>query len=481
MTKDTYDLIVIGGGPGGYVAAIRAAQLGMQVACIDANAHLGGTCLRVGCIPSKALLESSERFAETRDHAGDHGILVGDVGLDLAQMHQRKDSVVNTLSTGIQALLRQHQVDVVRGWAALAGGGNVQLESDANGQTDGGGQKQTISAPHILLAPGSRPATLPGVEPDGERIGTSSDALAYGEVPQRLVVIGAGYIGLELGSVWRRLGAEVIVLETLEHILPGMDSEMARTARRMFSKQGIQFQLGTRVQSATCQEDRCVVRCQGAEPIECDRLLVAVGRRANIQRLGLASVGIEPNEQGEISIDDQFRTSVEGIYAIGDCVRGPKLAHKASHEAIACVNALAGQPSHMNYDTIPAVVYTHPEIASVGATQEQLEETQRAFRKGHFPLQASGRARTLGQPEGFVKVLADAETDRILGVHIIGPRAGDLIAEAAAAMEFGASAEDLASLCHAHPTLAESIGEAALDVKQMAIHAMPQRAKRKKG
>ena len=344
----------------------------------------------------------------------------------------------------------------------MQGPGQVTVTGD-----DG---EQTVSGERILIATGSRPAPLPGVEHDGDRIGTSTEALAYPTVPDHLVVIGAGYIGLELGSVWNRLGAEVTVLEALDRILPGMDLELASAAQRVFQKQGLNFQLGARVQSATVQGDQCVVRCEGAESLTCDRVLLAIGRVPNTDQIGLETVGVEADRRGEIPVDDAFQTSAAGVFAIGDCIRGPKLAHKASHEAIACVEGMAGNAGHVNYDTIPGVVYTHPEIATVGKTEEQLKEAGREFRKGVFPFQASGRARTLGETEGQVKILADAQTDRILGVHILGPRAGDLIAEAATAMEFGASAEDLAHVCHAHPTLAESLGEAALGVHQRAIH-----------
>jgi dihydrolipoamide dehydrogenase len=344
----------------------------------------------------------------------------------------------------------------------LNGAGRVSVA-----QQDG---EVSLSAPHVMIATGSRPAPLRGVELDGERIGTSTEALAYDAVPERLVVIGAGYIGLELGSVWSRLGSRVTVLEALDRILPGSDQELARSARRMFEKQGLEFRLGARVQSAVVEGGQCVVRCEGSEAIECDRVLLAVGRVPNTEDLGLDTVGIQPDRRGEISVGENFQTSAPGVYAIGDCIRGPKLAHKASHEGLACVESIAGGRGHVDYDTIPGVVYTHPELASVGKSEEQLRDEGRSIRKGVFPFQASGRARTLGEAEGMVKVLADADSDRILGVHILGPRAGDLIAEAAAAIAFGASAEDLAHLCHAHPTLAETLGEAALGVHERAIH-----------
>ena len=463
MSKEApFDLIVIGGGPGGYVAAIRAAQLGMSVACIDENPQLGGTCLRVGCIPSKALLESSQRYVDARHSLAAHGVLVGDVRLDLAAMQQRKTRIVQTLAGGIDGLFKQAGVTRYQGRGRLAESGRVLVITPEG--------KRPLAALHILLATGSRPAPLTGIAWDGDRIGTSTEALAYPEVPKHLVVIGAGYIGLELGSVWSRLGAKVTVLEALDRILPGLDLELAQIAQPLFEKQGISFQLGVRVDSVTASGSKCKVRHSGGAALACDRVLVAVGRVANTDDLGLETVGIQPNPRGEIPVGDNFATSAPGVYAIGDCIPGAKLAHKASHDALACVAALIGEHPHVDPNTIPGVVYTHPEIASVGQTEQQLQQANREYRKGVFPLQASGRARALGETEGRVKILADARTDRLLGVHIIGPHAGDLIAEAAAAMQFGASAEDLAHVCHAHPTLAEALGEAAMAVHRRAIH-----------
>lgn len=457
-----HDLVVIGGGPGGYVAAIRAAQLGLNVACIDENELLGGSCLRVGCIPSKALLESSARLAEVREGLTPHGIRVQGVDFDLGTMMARKNDVVRSFARGIDSLLKRRRVTRYLGRGRLDGHGRVVVERD--------GQRTAIEAAKVLVAVGSRPASIPGVELDGDRIGTSTEALAYTEVPKRLVVIGAGYIGLELGSVWRRLGAEVVMLEATGRILPGGDGELSRQARPIFEKQGLQLRLNTRVQRAYVQEGRCLVECEGSEPIACDRVLVAVGRRPNTEDLGLDTVGVEPDRRGQIPVDDRYATAAQGVYAIGDCIAGPMLAHKASHEAIACVERMATGYGHVNYDAIPAVVYTHPEMASVGKTEEQLQQEGRPYRQGTFPFRVSGRARTLGELEGGVRILADEKTDRVLGVHILGPRAGDLIAEAAAAMEFGASSEDIARCCHAHPTLSEALGEAALAVDRRAIH-----------
>lgn len=463
MTR--FDLTVLGGGPGGYVAAIRGAQLGMSVACVDENSQLGGTCLRVGCIPSKALLESSERFAETRERLAEHGVVVKDVQLDLAAMLRRKDKIVKTLASGVDSLFKQHGITRFLGRGQLQGPGRLVVKTD-------GGQED-VSAEHIIIATGGRPAKLRGVDFHGDRVGTSTEALTYDEVPGHLVVIGAGYIGLELGSVWNRLGSRITVLEALDRILPGTDLELAGAAQKLFEKQGLKFRLGVRVQGVNFAKDKCQVECEGGEPVKCDRVLVAIGRVPNTDGIGLETVGIEMGRNGEIPVGNRFDTPAAGIYAIGDCIRGPKLAHKASHEGVACVEMIAGRHGHVNYDTIPGVVYTHPELATIGKSEEQLKEEGRAFTKGTFPFQASGRARSLGCTDGRVKVLADSQTDRILGVHILGPRAGDLIAEAAAAMEFGASAEDLAAICHAHPTLAESLGEAALSIHQRAIHIPP--------
>ena len=456
-----HDLVVIGGGPGGYVAAIRAAQLGLNTACIDAEAALGGTCLRVGCIPSKALLESSERFHEAGHAMADFGVKVTGVELDLQRMLKRKEGIVSGLTQGVAGLFKKNKVTRYHGHGKIVGPGRVSVS---------GPETVEIEAKHVIIATGSKVAPLRGVELDGDRIGTSTEALSYPEVPQHLVVIGAGYIGLELGSVWRRLGAKVTVLEYLGRILPGMDAEIAREAERTFEKQGIEFKLGARVTSATRSGDQVTVGIEGQPSVLCDRVLLAVGRVPNTDELGLASVGIELDPRGRIPIDDSFRTYVPGFYAIGDVVRGPMLAHKAEEEGVACVEYIVTGAGHVNYDAIPGIVYTHPEIASVGKTEEELTAQNVPFKKGVFPFAANGRARALGTTEGRVKILAHAQTDRILGVHIIGPRAGDLIAEAAVAIEFSASAEDIARSSHAHPTLAEAMKEAALAVDRRAIH-----------
>jgi dihydrolipoamide dehydrogenase len=459
----TFDLIVIGAGPGGYVASIRAAQLGLNVACIEKENSPGGTCLRVGCIPSKALLESSEKYVELLNGLEEHGIELGGVGLNLHKMMERKDRIVKTLSMGVNGLLRKNRVKYFHGTARLEGPGKVTV-TGASGET-------AINAKRIILATGSRPTFLPGVEPDGQRIGTSNEALVYEEVPPRLIVIGAGYIGLELGSVWNRLGSEVTVLEYLDRILPGMDIDLSEEARKIFEKQGMKFDLGCRVTGARTEGEEVIVEREGKEPVKADRVLLAVGRKANTEGLNLEEVGITTNERGQIEVDDHFQTSAENIYAIGDVIRGPMLAHKAEEEGVACVEQFVKGYGHVNYNAIPGIVYTHPEIASVGKTEEQLQEEHVAFEKGEFPFASNGRARALGETEGKVKILADRKTDRILGVHIIGPRAGDLIAEAAIAIEFSASAEDLARSIHAHPTLAEAVKEAALAVDERSIHS----------
>ena len=460
----THDVVVIGGGPGGYVAAIRAAQVGFSAAVVEKEPALGGTCLRVGCIPSKALLESSHKYELARHEFAAHGITVEKVGLDLATMLRRKDEVVGTLAKGIQGLLAKNKVTRYTGTGRLAGPGRVEVVSTAAATT-------LLETPRVVLAVGSRSVVLPGIEYDGDRIGTSTEALAYERVPEHLVVIGGGYIGLELGSVWRRLGARVTVLEYAERILTGIDGDIATEALALFRRQGLDIHLGVQVTSARRTGDRCIVECRGREPIHCDRVLAATGRRPATDGIGLDSVGIETDARGFIPVDEHFRTATAGVWAIGDCVPGPMLAHKAEEDGVACIDGIAGRWAHVDYDLVPAVVFTHPEIAAVGRTEEQLAAAGTPYVKGVFPFRANGRARTINDTTGKVKILADATTDRVLGVHIIGPAAGDLIGEAAAAMAFGATAEDIARVCHAHPTLPEALKEAALAVAGRAIHA----------
>lgn len=462
MAAQQHDLIIIGAGPGGYTAAIRAAQLGLNVACVEKEPALGGTCLRIGCIPSKALLESSERFHEAKHSFSVHGIRAAGVELDLAAMLKRKDQIVTALTRGVDSLFKKNKITPYAGLGRIEGAGRMVVD----------GEKGSVElrAKHILIATGSKPATLPGVELDGNLIGTSTEALSYSEVPKHLVVIGAGYIGLELGSVWNRLGAKVTFLEFLDRILPGMDSDIATEAKKLFEKQGLEFRLKSKVTSAKVENGQCKVECEGTEPITCDRVLLAVGRSPNTDKLGLDAIPIELHKKGFIPVNEHFATTVDGTYAIGDVIPGPMLAHKAEEEAIACVERIVTGHGHVNYDAIAGVVYTQPEIASVGKTEDELKSLGTEYRKGTFPFRANARARTLGQMDGSVKILADAQNDRILGVHIIGPHAGDLINEAATAISFSASSEDLARTCHVHPTLGETMREAALAVAGRSIN-----------
>ena len=457
-----HDIAIIGAGPGGYVAAIRAAQLGMDVAVIEKEATFGGTCVRVGCIPSKALLESSERFVDATSHLAEHGVNVGDVELDLGTMMERKDAVVKSNTDGVAYLLKKNGVTTYAGRGEIRGTGDVVVHGD-DGDVE-------LDVEHIVIATGSSVAGLPGVEFDGDRIGGSTEALAYDEVPERLIVIGGGYIGLELGSVWNRLGSEVTVLEYFDRVLPNMDRDLSKEAKKVFAKQGIAFRLGTKVTGAHVDGDEVVVEVDGDDPLRADRVLVAVGRSPNTAGLGLEAAGVETDDRGFVRVGDGFATNVDGIYAIGDVIGGAMLAHKAEEEGIALVERLATGVGHVGYDTIPGIVYTDPEIATVGKTEQELEDEGVPYAKGEFPYMANGRARALGSTDGKVKILAHAETDRVLGVHIIGAHAGDLIAEAVAAMSFGASSEDIARTMHAHPTLAEVVKEAALAVDGRALH-----------
>jgi dihydrolipoamide dehydrogenase len=468
MADDAFDLVVIGGGPGGYVAALRAGQLGMRVACVDKRDALGGTCLNIGCIPSKALLHSSERYWEALKHLGEHGISLGDVRLDLSTMMARKDKVVKDLTKGIAFLLDKAKVAWVQGEASIPGAGQVAVDL-AEGGT------RNLAARHILIASGSDAMPLPGVEVDEKRIVSSTGALCLEKVPEHLIVIGAGAIGLELGSVWSRLGAKVSVVELLERILPGMDGEIAKQTQRVLGRQGLKFKLGTKVVAAEQSGSQVTLRTEpaaggDASELVGDVVLVCIGRRPYTDGLGLEALGVARDHRGFIQVDERFQTSVPGIHAIGDCVPGPMLAHKAEEEGVVCVEMLAGQAGHIDHDRVPSVVYTWPEVASVGLTQERLEADGRKFRVGKFPFSANSRARATGDTQGLVKILADAESDRVLGVHILGPQAGDLIAEAVLALEFGASAEDIARTCHAHPATGEALKEAALAVDGRALH-----------
>jgi dihydrolipoamide dehydrogenase len=458
---DTFDLVVLGGGPGGYVAAIRGAQLGMKVACVEKEDALGGTCVRVGCIPSKALLDSTELFDQIRHKAESHGIGVAAPTIDVARMLERKDAVVKANTDGVAFLFRKNKIEWIRGFGRLAGTDRVEAET-AEG-------KRTLQAKHILLAPGSVPVELPFLKFDHERIVDSTGALGFPGVPEHLVVIGGGVIGLELGSVWLRLGAKVTVLEMLPTILPGMDAEIVRQADRIFRKQGFDIRTKTKVTGVERKDEQVTVSMEGADPIEADRVLVAVGRRAYTEGMGLEEAGIKL-ERGVIQVDEHYHTGVADIYAIGDAIGGRMLAHKAEEEGVAAVENMAGKPGHVMYEAVANVVYTWPEIASVGMSEEEAREGGREVKIGKFPFSANGRARAMGETDGLVKIIADAKTDRMLGAHILGPRASDLIAELALAMEFHSSAEDIARSVHAHPTLPEAIKEAALGVGGRMIH-----------
>ena len=464
---DEYDLIVIGAGPGGYVAALRAAQLGQKVACVEKRATLGGTCLNVGCIPSKALLESSHKLVEARNGLAAHGVLAREVGFNLPTMQARKDKVVADLTNGVAYLFKKNKVTWLKGAASLVGPGAVAV-------TAGLGDAQVVQARTILLAVGSEPVALPGVPFDESVIVSSTGALAFAQAPRRLAVIGAGYIGLELGSVWQRLGSEVTVIEALDRITPGMDADLSKHLQRALAKQGLAFRLGVKLEGVTKGKSG-VTLALGAggkpETLEAERVLVAVGRRPATQGLGLKEAGVRTDPRGFVEIDKEFRTNLHGVYAIGDCVRGPMLAHKAMDEGVTVAELLAGQRASVNYDAIPGVIYTWPEAAAVGKTEEELISAGIKYRTGRFAFSANSRARTQGEGEGFVKLLAEEKTDRLLGAHILGPDAGTLIHELVVAMEYGGSVEDIARTCHAHPTLAEAVKEAALAALGHALHS----------
>ncbi|MDX2027561.1 MAG: dihydrolipoyl dehydrogenase [Alphaproteobacteria bacterium] len=467
MPDTSYDLIVIGGGPGGYVAAIRAAQLGMKTACVDMRETLGGTCLNVGCIPSKALLTSSEKYVEVKDHLGVHGVKTGSVTFDLVTMMGHKDKVVKDNTAGIEYLFRKNKVDWLKGKGRIAGAGQVAVEGPKGAQT--------YTTKNIMIATGSESMPLPGVTVDEKRIVSSTGALTLSPVPKSMVVIGGGYIGLEMGSVWQRLGAQVTIVEFLDRILPGMDGEVSKTMQKILAKQGMLFKLGTKVASAKTEGAQVTLMLEpaaggAAEKMQADVVLVAIGRRPYTEGLGLEQAGMKLDDRKRIIVDGHFQTNVKGVYAIGDVIAGPMLAHKAEEEGSVCAEIIAGQSGHINYDAIPGVVYTWPEAASVGKTEEQLKQEGVAFKAGKFPFSANGRARAMAETDGFVKILADAKTDRVLGAHIVGPDAGTMIAELALAIEFGASSEDIARTSHAHPTLNEAVKEAALGVDGRTIH-----------
>jgi dihydrolipoamide dehydrogenase len=459
----TYDLVVIGSGPGGYVCAIRAAQLGLKVACVEKRATLGGTCLNIGCIPSKALLQSSEEFHHAAHALKDHGVLVDSVKLDLGRMQARKDEVVSANTKGVEFLFRKNKVTWLKGTGRIVGPGKV----DVNGTI--------YDAKHIVIATGSESVPLAGVDVDEKQIVTSTGGLELDTVPGHLVVIGGGYIGLELGSVWRRLGAQVTVVEFLDRIVPTMDGEIAKAFERILTRQGIKFRLGMQVTGARKGNDGVTLTIEpakggNAEELKADIVLLSIGRRPYTGGVGLADAGVTLDVRGRVKTDEHYATNVPGIYAIGDAIAGPMLAHKAEEEGVALAERLAGQAGHVNYSAIPGVVYTWPEVAAVGQTEEELKAAGVAYNVGKFPFTANARARAMAETDGFVKILADKTTDRVLGAHIIGPDAGTLIAELTTAMEFGASAEDVARTCHAHPSLSEAVKEAALAVAGRALH-----------
>lgn len=466
--SETYDVVIIGGGPGGYNCAIRAGQLGLKVACVEMRGTLGGTCLNVGCIPSKAMLHASELFEAASTEFEALGIRTGGVELDLPAMMDQKDEAVDGLTKGIEFLFKKNGVDYIRGRGRILSAG--QIEVDADGETS------VLSTRHIVIATGSEVTPLPGVEIDETRVISSTGALSLDAVPDHLVLVGAGVIGLELGSVWRRLGAKVTVVEYLDRILPGMDSELAKTAKRIFAKQGMDFHLGSKVTGVDSSDpDTLKISIEPAAGgdetvIDADRVLVCIGRRPYTEGLGLENIGIEPDARGFIA-NDHFRTSAENVWVVGDCTHGPMLAHKAEDEGVACAERIAGKAGHVNYDVIPGVVYTAPELASVGLTEDELKEQGRAYKKGKFPFQANSRARTNHATDGFVKILADAETDEILGAHMIGANVGEMIGEVCLAMEFRAASEDIARTCHPHPTLTEAVRQAAMGVEGWTMQA----------
>jgi dihydrolipoamide dehydrogenase len=458
-----FDVLVIGSGPGGYVCAIRAAQLGLKVACVEKRATLGGTCLNIGCIPSKALLQSSENFHAAQHQFADHGIGVGELKLDLARMMARKGEVVAANTKGVEFLFKKNKIAWLKGEARLLGAGRVAV-----GETE-------YTATNIVIASGSESTPLRGVEVDEKRIVTSTGGLELSEVPKHLVVIGGGVIGLEIGSVWRRLGAEVTVIEFLDRIVPTLDAEVAKAFERVLTKQGLKFRLSSKVTQAVVDEAGVSLTVEpakggAAETLHADVVLLAIGRRAFNAGLGVTEAGVALDDRGRIAVDKHFATNVPGIWAIGDVIAGPMLAHKAEDEGVAVAEIIAGQAGHVNYEAVPSVIYTWPEVASVGRSEEELKADGVAYTVGKFPFTANARARAMGDTDGFVKILADKTTDRLLGAHILGPDAGGLIAELATAIEFGASAEDVARICHAHPTLSEAVKEAALAADGRAIH-----------
>ena len=465
--EENFDLIVIGGGPGGYVCAIRAAQLGLKTACIESRGTLGGTCLNVGCIPSKSLLNSSELFAKAKNNFSSLGIETGEVKLNLKKMMLNKDKAVQVLTKCVEFLLKKNKVSYIKGKGILFSQNDVVVYQNE--------KKTSFKSKNIVIATGSSPTSLPGIKIDEKNVISSTGALSLEKIPNNLAVIGGGYIGLEMASVWSRLGSKVTVIEYLDHILPGMDKEISKEFYKILIKKGIKFKLDNKVTGLVNEKNKVIInftnnKNKSKEKLECDKVLIAVGRKPYTDGLNLSKIGIKKDNTGRVEVNEKFQTSVKNIYAIGDVIKGPMLAHKAEEEGIAVAEIISGQAGHVNYDVIPGVIYTSPEVASVGKTEEQLKQSNTSYKTGKFPFMANSRAKVNNEVDGFVKILADAKTDKVLGVHIIGPHCGDMIAEMALAMEFGASSEDIARTCHAHPTHTEAIKEAALAVDKRPIH-----------
>ena len=465
--SEKFQAVVIGGGPGGYVCAIRLSQLGIKTACVESKDTLGGTCLNIGCIPSKNLLNFSEKFYSAKNFSN-LGIEVGKIKLNLDKVMKNKDKAVDVLTKGIEFLFKKNKVTYYKGIASLKSSNQISVASSKN-------KEIIIETENVIISTGSEPASLPGIKFDEKVIVSSTGALSLNTVPKKMVVIGGGYIGLEMGSVWSRLGSEVHVIEFLDHITPGMDKEISKEFMKILQKQGINFHLETKVESIKKNNKGVIILTSDKNKkkinFNCDVALISVGRKPNTKNLNLSSVGVVLDEKNRIKTDKNFKTNIKNIYAIGDVIEGPMLAHKAEEEGIAVAELLAGQSGHVNYDVIPGVIYTSPEVASVGKTEEQLKELKIKYKVGKFPFLANSRAKAINEPEGFVKILADEKTDKVIGVHIIGPHAGEIIAEMAIAMEFGASSEDIARTCHAHPTFSEAVKEAALSVDKRAIHS----------
>ena len=466
--ENNFDLVVIGGGPGGYVCAIRAAQLGLKTACVESRGALGGTCLNVGCIPSKSLLNLSENFHKAKKDFNQQGIEISDIKLNIEKMMSNKNKSIQVLTKGVEFLFKKNKVTYLKGKGVLFSKNDIVVYEDNN-------KRINIKAKNIVIATGSEVTSLPGIKIDENNIVSSTGALSFKKVPKRLAVIGGGYIGLEMGSVWSRLGTEVTVIEYLEYITPGMDREISNEFQKILSKQGIKFKMGSKVESVKNKGENVLisytnVKSSKKETLEVDKVLVSVGRKPYTEGLNLSKVGVKKDTKGRIEVNNRLQTSVDNIYAIGDVIKGPMLAHKAEEEGIAVAEILAGQAGHVNYDVIPGVIYTSPEVATVGKTEEELKKENRSYKIGKFPFLANSRAKVNNETDGFVKIIADSKTDKVLGVHIIGPHCGDMIAEMALAMEFGASSEDIARTCHAHPTHTEAIKEAALAVDKRPIH-----------